>query len=187
MSTPLRRAAKLLPIIALPLAEIYVISRVGVAIGAGRTFLLILAGVALGALVIRYEGRRVLTRLRALGEQAQREGQSDPTALAAQGKEVTNAAADAGVVILGGILLIIPGFITDVLGLLCVLPFTRPLIRRLIGTVVAAKVANSPRFSGVVQEARIHRPDGKIVRGEVIDPQDVRRDDDPPQPPRELP
>ncbi|WP_406299604.1 FxsA family protein [Embleya sp. NBC_00888] len=186
MSTPLRRAATLLPFVALPLAEIYVIGLVGSEIGAGRTFLLILAGVALGSLVIRYEGRRVLTRLRELGEQAQRESQSDPTVLAAQGKEATKAAADAGVVILGGILLIIPGFITDALGLLCVLPFTRPLIRRLIGTVVAAKVANSPRFSGAVRDARIHRPDGKIVRGEVIDP-DERRDDDPPAPPRELP
>jgi UPF0716 protein FxsA len=189
VSTPLRRAAKLLPIVALPLAEIYVIARVGSAIGAGNTFLLILAGIVLGALVIRYEGRRVLTRLRALGEQAQREGQADPTALAAQGKEAGKAAADAGVVILGGILLIIPGFVSDVLGLLCVLPFTRPLIRRLIGTVVAAKIANGTRFGGVVQQARIHRPDGKVVQGEVLDPDaptTPRRDDDPP-PPRLLP
>ncbi|WP_406279370.1 FxsA family protein [Embleya sp. NBC_00896] len=186
MNTPLRRTVKLLPIVALPLAEIYVISLVGSAIGAGKTFLLILAGFVLGGLVIRYEGRRVLNRLRAIGERAQREGQGDPAAVAAQAQEATRAAADAGVVILGGILLMIPGFISDALGLLCVLPFTRPLIRRLIGTVVAAKVAASPKLGGMVQDIRIHRPDGKIVRGEVIDP-DERRDDDPPPPPRQLP
>jgi len=184
----LRRTIRLLPIVALPLIEIFVISRVGSAIGAANTFLLLLAGVVVGALVIRYEGRRVLTRLRVLGEAAQREGQADPTVLAAQGKEATRAAADAGVVVLGGILFIVPGFVTDVLGLLCVLPFTRPLVRRLIGTVVAAKIANSTRLGGAVREARIHRPDGKIVQGEVIDPdpgRTPRRDDDDP-PPRPL-
>jgi UPF0716 protein FxsA len=188
VNTPLRRAIKLFPIVALPLVEIYVISRVGSAIGAGNTFLLILAGIVAGALVIRYEGRRVLTRLRTLGEQAQRGGQPDPAAMAAQGAEAGKAAADAGVVILGGILLIIPGFVTDALGLLCVLPFTRPLIRRLIGTFVAAKIAGNARLGGVVQDIRIHRPDGKIVQGEVIDPEHPgpRRDDDPP-PPRLLP
>ncbi|GCD98173.1 FxsA family protein [Embleya hyalina] len=187
MSTPLRRAVKLLPIVALPLAEIYVITLVGGAIGAGETFLLILAGIAVGSLVIRYEGRRVLNRLRALGERAQREGGSDPAVIAAQGKEATKAAADAGVVILGGVLLIIPGFISDALGLLCVLPFTRPLVRRLIGTVVAAKVAGSTRLSGMTREARIHRPDGKIIQGEVIDPDPRRDDEPPPPPPRPLP
>ncbi|MGC0415819.1 FxsA family protein [Embleya sp. AB8] len=196
MSTPLRRAVKLLPIVALPLAEIYVIGLVGSEIGALDTFLLILAGIALGSLVIRYEGRRVLTRLRELSERAQREGQTDPAALEAHAKAATRAAADAGVVILGGVLLIIPGFITDALGLLCVLPFTRPLVRKLIGTVVAAKVASSTRLGGMVQDVRIHRPDGKIVPGEVIDPDvikgevidpDARRDDDPPQPPGQLP
>ncbi|MGR7001994.1 FxsA family protein [Yinghuangia aomiensis] len=85
------------------------------------------------------------------------------------------AAADAGLVVLGGILLIIPGFISDVAGLLCLLPFTRPLVRKLIGGAVGSQVARRTRFGAAMGQARqaqeqmrMHRPDGKVVSGEVV-------------------
>ncbi|MCF2532227.1 FxsA family protein [Yinghuangia soli] len=170
----MRRAAILLPLVAVPILEIYLISRVGTAIGAGNTVLLLLAGVIAGALVIRYEGRRALRRLQnAMTENA---GPHD-TVAAVPGPATNRAAADAGLAIAGGVLLIIPGFISDALGLLCILPFTRPLVRRLIGGAVGSQVAKRTRFGAAVGEARrmqdqmrMHQPDGKVVQGEVITP-----------------
>ncbi|GAA4974384.1 FxsA family protein [Yinghuangia aomiensis] len=170
----MRRAAVLIPLIAWPIAEIYLISRVGSAIGAGDTVLLLLAGVIAGSLAIRYEGRRALTRLRdaATAESAAAQGQAGPGVDASR---TGRAAADAGLVVLGGILLIIPGFISDVAGLLCLLPFTRPLVRKLIGGAVGSQVARRTRFGAAMGQARqaqeqmrMHRPDGKVVSGEVV-------------------
>lgn len=180
----MRRAAILLPLVALPILEIYVISRVGSAIGAGNTVLLLLAGVIAGALAIKYAGRRALNRLSAAaGENAANADPRNPASVlpnAATGR----AAADAGLVILGGILLIIPGFISDALGLLCLLPFTRPLVRLAIGGAVGSQLARRTRFGAAVGQARqvrdqmrMRTPDGKVVPGEVIPDDAAHRHD----------
>ncbi|HSA48773.1 MAG TPA: FxsA family protein [Yinghuangia sp.] len=170
----MRRAAILLPLVALPILEIYLISRVGTAIGAGSTVLLLLAGVIAGALAIKYEGRRALNRLSAAV--TANADSHNPLAAAIPTPAANRAAADAGLVILGGILLIIPGFITDALGLLCLLPFTRPLVRMAIGGAVGSQLARRTRFGAAMGHARetqdrmrMRRPDGKVVPGEVIE------------------
>lgn len=170
----MRRAAILLPVVALPVLEIYVISRVGSAIGAGNTVLLLLAGVIAGALAIKYLGRRALNRLT---KAATADAEPHSTLAPVPTPETNRAAADAGLVILGGVLLMIPGFISDALGLLCLLPFTRPLIRRTIGGAVGSQLSRRTRFGAAVGQARtmqdqmrMHAPDGKVVQGEVIDP-----------------
>lgn len=180
----MRRAAILLSVVALPILEIYVISRVGSAIGAGDTVLLLLAGVIAGALAIKYAGRRALNRLSAAA--AANAADVDPRnpASALPNAATGRAAADAGLVILGGILLIIPGFVSDALGLLCLLPFTRPLVRLAIGGVVGSQLARRTRFGAAMGQARqardrmnMRRPDGKVVPGEVI-PDDAAGHDD---------
>ncbi|MDI2129180.1 FxsA family protein [Yinghuangia seranimata] len=180
----MRRAAVLIPLVAFPIAEIYLMSRVSTAIGVGNTVLLLLAGVIAGALAIRYEGRRALLKLRASTEAAMQaagypaSGAGPAPVPGGTPADPGRAAADAGLVVLGGVLLMIPGFISDVLGLLCVLPFTRPLVRRLIGGTVAGQVVRRTKVGGaawqVREQVRMHAQDGKVVQGEVIDPDDAR-------------
>jgi UPF0716 protein FxsA len=102
--------------IVLPLAELYVILKVGDAIGVPWTILLLAADSILGAMLLRSQGRAVWRRFNealATGRMPHREVQ------------------DGVLVIFGGAFLITPGFLTDVIGLLLLLPPTRSVIRRL--------------------------------------------------------
>jgi UPF0716 protein FxsA len=102
-------------LLALPVLEILVIIRVGHWIGAVPTFLLLIAGVVLGSWLIRHEGRR---SLRQFAEGLRR------------GVPTTDALANSGWIVVSGILFIVPGFITDAVGALLLLPWTRRLARR---------------------------------------------------------
>jgi UPF0716 protein FxsA len=102
--------------IVLPLAELYVILKVGDAIGVPWTILLLAADSILGAALLRSQGRAVWRRFN--------------QALAA-GRMPHHEVQDGVLVIFGGAFLITPGFITDVIGVLLLLPPTRALIRRL--------------------------------------------------------
>ena len=117
--------------IVLPLAELYVILKVGDAIGAVWTILLLAADSLLGALLLRSQGRSVWRRFN--------------TALA-EGKMPHREVMDGVLVIFGAAFLITPGFITDVIGLLLLVPPTRALIRsqvvRRLGRRVTVGVVN---------------------------------------------
>jgi UPF0716 protein FxsA len=101
--------------IVVPMVEIYVILQVGHVIGTFDTLaLLVLVSIA-GAWLTKHEGFRVLERLR-----AQLEAGRVPAA------ELVD-----GVLVLGaGVLLLIPGFVTDAIGLVVLFPPTRVLLRR---------------------------------------------------------
>lgn len=103
--------------IAVPIAEIYVIIQVGEAIGAVPTILILIADSVIGSMLWRSQGRRVWARFRQTVE-----GGSIPH------REVL----DGVLVIFGGALLVTPGFISDVLGIVLLLPPTRALVRRLL-------------------------------------------------------
>ncbi|MEJ7770765.1 MAG: FxsA family protein [Geodermatophilaceae bacterium] len=131
--------ARLGPILAvLLIAEIAVFILVGSWIGVGWTILLALATSAVGLWLFGREGIRAL---RALG------------AASRGGTAPGPAAVDAGLVALGGLLVFLPGFVSDVVGLLCLIPVTRPLIRRLVIGGVARKYGparvRSRRLDGV--------------------------------------
>ena len=100
--------------IVLPLAELYVILKVGDAIGAVWTILLLAADSLLGSLLLRSQGRSVWRRFN--------------TALA-EGKMPHREVMDGVLVIFGAAFLITPGFITDIIGLLLLVSPTRALIR----------------------------------------------------------
>ncbi len=99
----------------LPLLELFVAIQVGQAIGGLSVFGLLVLGSALGMLVIQRQGR---SAWRAVRESAQ------------TGTPPSRDLADAAVMMLAGVLLIIPGFVTDAAALLLLLPFTRPLARK---------------------------------------------------------
>jgi UPF0716 protein FxsA len=99
------------------LAEVAVFVLVAGQVGVGWTILLTLATSALGAVLLARQGTRALADLRDRAQTRQHPGR---------------ALGDAGLVALGGVLMLLPGFIGDLLGLLCLLPFTRALPRALI-------------------------------------------------------
>jgi UPF0716 protein FxsA len=103
--------------IVLPLAELYLILKVGDLIGVPLTILLLAADSVIGSLLLRSQGRAAWRRLN--------------EALAA-GRIPHREVQDGALVVFGGAFLITPGFITDVIGLLMLLPPTRPLVRRLV-------------------------------------------------------
>lgn len=105
----------LLLLILVPLAELYVIVQVGQAIGALQTIGLLVLASILGGVLLRSQGRLAWRRFRA--------------ALSA-GRMPANEAIDGSLVVFGASLLIVPGFIGDVVGLLLLLPPTRVVVRK---------------------------------------------------------
>jgi UPF0716 protein FxsA len=109
--------------IVVPLVELYVIIQVGGWIGALPTIGLLLLDSILGAVLLRSQGRAVWRRF----NQA-----------LAEGRVPHRETFDGVMVIFGGALLLTPGFITDIVGLLLLIPPTRALIRR-GGTLVVMR------------------------------------------------
>jgi UPF0716 protein FxsA len=102
--------------IVVPIAELYVIIKVGELIGVWPTLALLLADALVGSLLLRHQGRGAWRRFNA--------------AIAERrfpGREV----ADGVMIVIGGTLLLTPGFITDVFGLVFLIPPTRAIVRRL--------------------------------------------------------
>jgi len=103
--------------IVVPIVELYVIIQIGSLIGVWPTIALLLADAVLGSLLLRHQGRGAWRRFNA--------------ALAERrfpGREV----ADGLLIAVGGTLLLTPGFVTDILGAIFLIPPTRALVRRLL-------------------------------------------------------
>lgn len=107
----------LLLFVAVPILELYVILQVGQAIGVLPTIAVLVADSVLGSLLMRSQGRAAWRRFN--------------DALAA-GRPPAREVLDGVLVIFGGAFLLTPGFVTDVFGLLLLLPPTRAMFRRLI-------------------------------------------------------
>jgi UPF0716 protein FxsA len=111
------RLLLLVVFIVVPIAELAVLIEVGQAIGVGWTVALLIADAVLGSMLARSQGRATWRRFNA--------------ALQA-GRPPAREVLDGALVILGGALLLTPGFLTDILGLLLLLPPTRALFRALL-------------------------------------------------------
>jgi len=112
--------------IVVPIAELYVIIQVGQLIGVVPTLILLLADALLGSWLLKHEGRGAWRRFN-----------SALTAGRFPGREV----ADGALIIVGGTLLLTPGFITDVFGLFLLLPPTRAISRRLLKRLALGRFA----------------------------------------------
>jgi len=132
----------------IPIVEIYVLIQVGQVIGAWWTVVLLVADSVFGSWLLKREGVRAWRALQ--------------TALT-EGRMPARELADAALIVFGGTLMITPGFVTDAVGLLAILPFTRPVARRLLTAVVARRLA-------VVRNVHRPGPPGDVVQGEVVDP-----------------
>jgi UPF0716 protein FxsA len=103
--------------IVVPIAELYVIIKVGELIGVLPTLILLLADALLGSMLLKHQGRGAWRRFN--------------EAVAARrfpGREVV----DGVLIVIGGTLLLTPGFLTDVVGLFLLIPPTRAIARRLL-------------------------------------------------------
>jgi UPF0716 protein FxsA len=136
--------------VVVPIVEIYVIIQVGQVIGAAWTILLLIADSIVGSWLIKHEGRRAWQAL---------------TTTIDSGQMPARELADGALILVGGTLMISPGFVTDIAGMVLILPFTRPVARRILTRVVAR------RFVEVRPDVRRPGggPGGPTVRGEVID------------------
>ena len=159
-TTPPRRRrwvtwALVFAFVVMPLVEIYVLIQVGQVIGPWWTILLLIADSFLGGWLIKHEGRRAWLAL---------------TTALNSGRMPAKELADGALILIGGTLMLSPGFVTDALGILLILPFTRPVARRLLTQVVSTRlvVVGTP-----TQQRPRPRPDGPtdgpVVQGEVVD------------------
>lgn len=151
--------------------EIWLLTVVADATSGIAVFLLLLAGFVLGSVVIKRAGRRAFQNL---NEALQRGGAPSGS---------SNGGGN-GLMMLGGLLLMIPGVISDAVGLLLLIPPIQKALGRYAERTVDRKLreATQGTLGDAFQQARMHRPDGKVVQGEVIkdEPGDAPRGPRPP-------
>ena len=143
----------LLFLLAWPAIEIFVLIEVGHAIGWLLAVVLLLGTSVLGAQLLRIQGRSALERV---------------SLAVSEGRAPARAAIDGLLGFLGGALLVIPGFVTDALGALLLLPPTRPLTRRWLSRHYAGRAMRFVATTGhFASRDRGRRPDD--VDGTAID------------------
>ena len=161
--TPSRRRRWLRPVLVaafvlIPLVEIWAILQVGQLVGPWWTIALLVLDSVVGAWLIKREGGRAWQALR----QALQGGRMPAKEL-----------ADGALILIGGTLMLSPGFVLDVAGILLILPFTRPVARRLLTSVVERRLVVVPAFGAPNGFGNGRRPgagpEGPVVRGDVVD------------------
>lgn len=117
----------MLVVFAIIVVEVFGITLVSSWIGGWKTLLLIVITSLLGLAIARFEGMKVL-------EDARQQMQ--------QGKVPGRTFVDGICILIGGWLLIIPGFITDIIGFTLAFPLTRPLYRSIILMWIMKRMRN---------------------------------------------
>ncbi|MGI8524212.1 MAG: FxsA family protein [Nocardioides sp.] len=146
----LSRWALLVAFVVVPLVEIYVIIQIGQVIGPWWTILLLIADSLFGSWLVAHEGRRAWRALNeALGS----------------GRMPSRELADGALLLIGGTLMLSPGFVTDAFGVLLILPFTRPLARGVLTRVITKRLLVTTNRPGPGSH-------GPVVRGDVVDDND---------------
>jgi UPF0716 protein FxsA len=159
--------------IVVPLVELYVIIQVGQAIGLLPTLALLLADALLGSILLRHQGRAAWIRFnRALAE----------------GRLPHKEVFDGVLIILGGALLLTPGFLTDIVGLILLIPPTRALVRAFSARLVRRRLALGGAAWSFGNPRRPPRPrpapGGPSEPSREPGPDDPFNWEEPPAPPR---
>jgi len=110
-------ARLLLLFLLVPLVEIYVLIKVGSVLGAGYTIILVIFTAVVGAYLARSEGAQAMLRVRANMEQGIMPGDD---------------ILDALLILVAGLVLLTPGFVTDFFGLLLLFKPSRRVIRKFV-------------------------------------------------------
>ena len=145
--------------IVVPIAELYVILQVGQAIGVLPTVAILVLDSIVGSLLLRSQGRSAWRRFN--------------EAMAA-GRVPARQVLDGALVIFGGAFLITPGFLTDIIGLLLLLPPTRAVVRRMLVGAFSRRFALS--LAGAAGRRRRMGGDYDVEGDAVeVDPPHLRR------------
>ena len=143
--------------VVVPLVEIWTILQVGKVIGPWWTIALLVLDSIIGSWLIRREGGRAWAALREAIN---------------GGRMPARELADAALILVGGTLMLSPGFVTDAFGILLILPVTRPIARRMLTTVVEKRLLAMPAAGWPPGNDRRPGPPagGPVVQGDVVDP-----------------
>jgi UPF0716 protein FxsA len=156
--------------IVVPIAELYVIIQVGQLIGLWPTLALLLADAILGSLLLKQQGRSAWRRF---------------NEALAQRRFPGHEVADGLLIVIGGTLLLTPGFLSDIFGLLLLVPPTRAVARRVLRrfTVGRFPVVGFPGGAGPSRRGDEPRPDRSYdydASAEEVPPEgrDLRKGDE---------
>ncbi|WP_432557676.1 FxsA family protein [Granulicoccus sp. GXG6511] len=155
-------------LIAVPMAEIWVLLQVGNWIGLLPTIGLLIVLAVLGTWLSRREGGKAWKGI----NEALRTGEFP-----------SGRMADAAMVLVGALLLVFPGFLTDIVAMLFLLPFTRPMMRRVLGWSIARQARKFTPEPGMLPPFGMPgfppRPvdehpgpppaQGDVIQGEVVE------------------
>lgn len=136
-------------LVTVPILEVWLLIKVGQQLGLLPTILILVAEAIIGALLMRHEGSRAWKAL------------NDAFT---NGKVPTGELADAALILVGGLLLMLPGFLSDVIGFLFLLRSTRPVARKIIAFFVARRIN---RLGIPVMRARLDTEN--LIEGENVE------------------
>ena len=143
----------LIAFLAVPILEIYLLFQVGGVIGAGWTILIVIGTAILGASLLRQQGLATWTRL----NQSIAQGQLPPTVL-----------VEGIFLLLSGAFLLTPGFFTDGVGFL----FLIPPVRKMLAAALLRRgmfMATSSMHSSYTSHSRQSRADSHSQQNNVIE------------------
>ncbi|MFC1542674.1 FxsA family protein [Pseudomonadota bacterium] len=127
--------------ILVPLAELYLLIEVGSGIGGFPTIALCLLTAALGGILVRHQGMRTLLQAKELVDRGE-----PPAAQMLHGIMIA----------ISGVMLFLPGFITDLIGFLLLIPMIRGWIGR---RIISAQISNRRKGSDIIIDAEVVHPD----------------------------
>jgi UPF0716 protein FxsA len=127
--------------ILLPLAELYLLIEVGSGIGGFSTIALCLLTAALGGILVRHQGMRTFLQAKELMD---------------QGQPPAEQMLHGIMIAISGVLLFVPGFITDLIGFLLLLPWIRSWLGQ---KLIAAQISNRGAGSETIIDAEVIHPD----------------------------
>ena len=143
----------LLLFILVPIAELYLFINIGSQLGLGLTLAIIIVTAILGASLTKSQGRRAMEKFQAA---------------TAAGRMPAKEAIDGLMILLAGAVLITPGFLTDTVGFLLLLPSFRAIVAGYAGKRLKGKIqVVTPGMPN--QSAQEQKPESKLDDGNVID------------------
>lgn len=145
----------------MPIVEIALLVNVGEQIGGWNTVAIVIATAIAGAHLVRREGLQTLFQAQTKMQSGQLPGQQ---------------MAEGLLLVVAGVLLVTPGFITDILGFLFALPVTRPLIAKAVMKQFSVKVQTSAQQqSHFYYSSQQHQQPNQ--HGDVFEGEFERKDD----------
>ncbi|MEV5432483.1 FxsA family membrane protein [Streptomyces sp. NPDC052701] len=155
--------------------EIWLLAVVAGASNMLVVLLLLAVGLLVGSAVIRRAGRRAFRNLTKTLQQQQSGVMPGTTEPSGEGN---------GLLMLGGLLLMVPGLVSDAVGLLLLLPPVQKAVSRSAERAFDRRLREAApgTLGDAFRQARMHSPDGRVVPGEVVrdEPGDASREPRPP-------